>query len=68
MNVQVNGVFPMFWLNSADSVTKVFVITVKGLKPETSCVRDQDATTAPHLRDRIFKLSPIHALVIYQIL
>ena len=34
-------------LNSADSVTKIFVITVKKLKTATSCVRDQDATTAP---------------------
>ena len=24
----------------------MFVITVKGLKPATSCVRDRDATTA----------------------
>ena len=37
----------MFSLNSANSVTKVFVITVKGIKPPTFCVRDQDATTAP---------------------
>ena len=37
----------MFSLNSANSVTKIFVITVKGLKPATSCVRDQNATTAP---------------------
>ena len=26
---------------------KIFVITVKGLKPVTSCVRDQDATAVP---------------------
>ena len=32
--------------NSVNSITKIFVITVKGLKPVTSCVRDQDATTA----------------------
>ena len=37
--------FPqMFSLNSANSVSKIFVITVKGFKPATSCVRDQDAT------------------------
>ena len=56
-------------LNSANSVTKVFVITVKGLEPATSCVRDQDATTvqARHVRGRIFKLTPIHTSVIYQI-
>ena len=34
----------MFSLNS---VTKIFVITVKGLEPATSCVRDQEATTVP---------------------
>ena len=37
----------MFSLNSANSVTKIFVIIVKGLEPATSCVRDQDATAAP---------------------
>ena len=37
----------MFSLNSLNSVTKIFVIAVKGLKLATSCVRDQDATTAP---------------------
>ena len=30
-----------------NSVTKIFVITVKGFEPVTSCVRDQDATTVP---------------------
>ena len=34
-------------LNLANSVTKIFVMTVKGLEPTTSCVRDQDATTVP---------------------
>ena len=34
----------MFSLNSA---TKIILITVKGLEPATSCVRDQDATTVP---------------------
>ena len=32
-----------FFLNV--SLTKIFVITVKGLEPATSRVRDQDATT-----------------------
>ena len=56
-------------LNSLNSVTKVFVITVKGFEPAISCVRDQDAATTParHVRDRIFKLTLIHASVIYQI-
>ena len=31
---------------SENSVTKISVITVKGLELATSCVRDQDATTA----------------------
>ena len=34
----------MFLLNS---VTKIFVITVKGLELATSCVRDKDVTTVP---------------------
>ena len=42
-----------------------FVITVKGLKPANSCVRDQDATTAP--ARQMLKLSIIHASMIYQI-
>ena len=33
-------------LNSANSVTKILVITVKGPESATSCVRGQDATTA----------------------
>ena len=32
-------------LNSAKE-QKIFVVTVKGLEPATSCVRDQNATTA----------------------
>ena len=36
----------MFSLNSANSVKNILV-TVKGLEPATSCVREQDATTAP---------------------
>ena len=55
----------MFSRNSAYSVTKIFVITVKGFEPATFCVRNKDATTA-NLRDRIFKLIPYNASVIYQ--
>ena len=54
----------MFALNSLNSETKIFVITVKGFKPVTSCVRNQDAATTAarqHVRDRIFKLSLVHA-------
>ena len=51
----------MFSLNSPNSVTKIFVITVKGLKPATSSVRGQDATTvlARHMyvKGRISKLT-----------
>ena len=36
----------MFSLNLLNSVTKIFVNIVKGCEPVTSCVRDQDATTA----------------------
>ena len=35
----------MFSLNLANSMTKTYVTTVKGLKHATSCVREQDATT-----------------------
>ena len=38
----------------------------KGLEPAISCLRDQDASTAP--ADRIFQLSPIYVSMIYQIL
>ena len=37
---EYNGVFP-------NSVTKISVITVKGLQHATSCARDQAATTVP---------------------
>ena len=59
----------MFSVNSLNFVTKIFVITVKRLEPTASCGRDQDVTTSParHMRDRIFKLRPIHASVIHQI-
>ena len=33
--------------NSLNSVTKIFIITVKGLESATSCARNEDATTAP---------------------
>ena len=61
-----SGVFPKWF----QWIQKIFVITVKGLEPATSCIRDQDATTAPATHvcgDRIFKLTPIHASAIYQI-
>ena len=52
---------------SLNSVTKIFVITIKKFERATSCVKYQDAITAParHVRDRTFKLSPIHASVIF---
>ena len=34
-------------LSEVNSVTKIFVITVKMLRSAASCIRDQDATTAP---------------------
>ena len=37
----------MFSLNSVNLMTKIFVITVKGLEPATSCVRHQDTTRVP---------------------
>ena len=42
------GVFPKCFTEfSKFSDKNIFVITVKRLEPATSCVRDQDATTAP---------------------
>ena len=35
--------FLKFSLNSASSVTKIFVITVIGLEPAASCARDKNA-------------------------
>ena len=57
-------------LNSANTVTKIFVITVKGLELAISCLRDKHATTAPArhmLETESLKLTTIHASVIYQI-
>ena len=36
----------VFFLNG-NSVTKIFVVTVKGLEPDTFCVREQDVTAVP---------------------
>ena len=44
----------MFSLNSLNSVTKIFVIAVKGLEPATSCVRDQDATRAAAIESNLW--------------
>ena len=46
---------------------KIFVNAIKRVKPATSCVRDQNASTntsKAHVIDRIFKLSPTHTSVI----
>ena len=61
----------MVSLNSLNSVAKIFVITVKGFEHATShllCKRPgcYHSASKTHVRDRIFKLSPIHASVIYQ--
>ena len=57
--------------NLLNSVTKIFVITIKGFEPATSCVKDQDVTTArtckTHVTNSISKLTSIYASVIYQI-
>ena len=57
----------MFSLNF-NSVTTIFVITVKRFELAISCVIEQDATMEParRVRDRIFKLTPIYASVMYQ--
>ena len=64
------GVFSKCFIEFSKFSDKIFVITVNGLKPASSCVRDQDdshSTSKTHVRDGIFKLSPIYASVIYQI-
>ena len=69
-NYQSHWVFFLnFSLNSAKSVTKILIITVKGLEPGTFCARDppHDSASKTHVRDTIFKLNPIHASVIYRI-
>ena len=48
-------------------MVKIFVITVKGLKPASLLCGRPGCTSKTHVRDRIFKLSPTHASVIYQI-
>ena len=52
--------------NSANSVTKHFIILKRLVETATSCVRDQDASKT-QVAEKIFKLSPVHASVIYQI-
>ena len=44
-----NGVFLKLCvlLNSANTMTKIFIIPVKGFEPATCFVRNQDATTVP---------------------
>ena len=57
----------MFSQNSLNSVTKIFVTIVKGLEPATQaplvlgCYHSASRT---HVRDRIFKLTPIHTSVV----
>ena len=68
----LKGVFPKWfrWI-SLNSVTKISVITVKGLKPATQSPLVLETRMLPQChqdtcRDRIFKLSPIHASVIFR--
>ena len=46
-HIEINGVFPKRFTECSEFSDKNIVITVKGLEPATSCVRDQHATTAP---------------------
>ena len=48
-------------------LVKIFVITVKGLKSASLLCGRPGCTSKTHVRDKIFKLSPTHASVIYQI-
>ena len=54
--------------NLLNSVTKIFVITVKGFERATqSPLVWGTSTCKTHVRNSIFKLTSIHASVIYQI-
>ena len=57
-----------FYLNVFTELTKLFAMAVQMLEAATSCVRDPGcyySTSKSYLRDRIFKFSSVHALVIY---
>ena len=63
-----------FFTNSENSVTKIFVITVKGFELATSCVKrlgcyhSTSKTHTSETRDLDITIStPIHASMIYQI-
>ena len=63
--------FQQLAMFSLDSVTKIFVITVKSLKPATQPLlvwetRCYHSASKAHVRDRILKFSPIHASVTCQ--
>ena len=68
--MQLNGVFPKCFTGFAEfSDKKTFVITVKGLEPATQSPLVWETRKLPQhqqdtCRDRISKLSPIHASVI----
>ena len=51
------------WIQSQ----QIFIITAKWIAPATSCEWDQEYHSASKTQvgDRIFKLTPIHASVIY---
>ena len=67
-DVAYSSFLSMFLLNSANIVTKIFVITAKGLKRFTSYIRHQDAAICNmHVRGRILKLGPICDSVIHWI-
>ena len=57
------------FLNAMISVTKIFVITVRAWTCHLLCKRPgcYHSTSKTHVRDRIFKLRPMHASVIYHI-
>ena len=60
------NVFTEFTKFSDNIYIYLFVITIKGLKPATCCISDQDATgvSRTHMTDRNLKLTPMHASVI----
>ena len=61
-----NEVFPkcFYWIKR---IQWQKYLSWKEFEPVTSCVRNQDDTSKTRVRGVVFKFSPIHASVIYQI-
>ena len=52
----------MISLNSANSVTKIFIITLQGIEPASSCVRDQHTTTTTEPARHVLETGSLNGL------